>query len=892
MKNKKYILFLIILFLIIKIFFAQEINTEGIYKNYGAEDWESYLQRYDCKNLYDLFGNYMLTGRDLVNYSMRGQSDLGIYFFKSPLLAQNLGCLVIVRDEFEGTKSRFMLGQEIATNFTSLTLKKPQYNGFRWDILNDKTEFSFLTTITDAKAVAELYQRFSGGKTEYKRDVSYYLVGVHNVSRLGDLIKVGLTFLDQYNMDTRESLFSNSFKGIDPDKTKKSKDRFGKIIVGDITGQRISGFDIRGKIKNISFETEIERNEKFFDGLSFEDFKKYRNEKINKDKEKLIEEIKNINEYITYLNARIKEIEAKSTQTDNEKEELKKKKDEILPIENNKLKVYQNAIEGLKIPTGYADVHYHMGEESYNTKEYNWRDDKGITYAGFLKLKTDIKGITLGIEKYRIDPYYSFPSEPMRIENYGKLDEPLVSFSNFTFVDDNDDNDRFPDEVPYCFTLEGESISFNVGDYTGVLPGLTHVDKNGQEICNYDINQNNIPDYNEDFFLNYCDPPDYNFGYDRNNNGYIDVYENDRLPDYPYARNLDGYFLYTNYYFDKLKTKLELEYKNEKNIIGEANDFDIFTADQLKQFQGRTLSKGFDRPLYIGKNVYEYLGLNYENKINWFGNIFANIGLKNVQDNILNDCIEQIPNWEEGAYVLRPNKELYIPVSTYLDDLLLMQDSLVFTKYVCAEYTAIDRLKITTKFKNETNIQKNVDNTISSNKAVYRAEYKFKLSDISSFLKKYFWTEKISIIPSVKYISLNVNTNTDIYERTRSKVSGAKKLTFNENVVVQGDSIRKDENKRIFILMGMYEFSENLRLVLGKQIRKDVNNIDDTKEIESDFTGNIWSIQLIQKSNYKGYEISTTLGFKKEKRDYKTLQLDGKQEAGSELIFIKLYLGY
>ena len=110
--------------------------------------------------------------------------------------------------------------------------------------------------------------------------------------------------------------------------------------------------------------------------------------------------------------------------------------------------------------------------------------------------------------------------------------EPAVHV--YEFVDDNDDQDLHPEWV-----RSGESKI----DNDGVFPGW---DENGDFIS--DFNQNNtvsvpneIPDYEEPFLRHDVDRPEFLFGIDMNNNGWIDRFEDDDLPDYPYKADRRGY---------------------------------------------------------------------------------------------------------------------------------------------------------------------------------------------------------------------------------------------------------------------------------------------------------------------------------------------------------------
>ena len=94
---------------------------------------------------------------------------------------------------------------------------------------------------------------------------------------------------------------------------------------------------------------------------------------------------------------------------------------------------------------------------------------------------------------------------------------------------------------------QGSLVPPQVGDFdidqTGVadpevFPGY---DENGDFISDFNQNHNPIrrnllPDYDEPFLRYHSDRPEFLFGMDLNNNNWVDRFENDDLPDYPYKK--------------------------------------------------------------------------------------------------------------------------------------------------------------------------------------------------------------------------------------------------------------------------------------------------------------------------------------------------------------------
>jgi hypothetical protein len=121
----------------------------------------------------------------------------------------------------------------------------------------------------------------------------------------------------------------------------------------------------------------------------------------------------------------------------------------------------------------------------------------------------------------------------------------------FEFVDDNDDQDRFPD---WSRLYSGAGRPEEIGsppDFTGrpdpaVYPGY---DENLDFISDRNQNDNpqrpnTIPDDEEPFLRYGVDSPVFLPGLDMNHNGTIDRFENDTLPDYPYKPDHRGWHAY------------------------------------------------------------------------------------------------------------------------------------------------------------------------------------------------------------------------------------------------------------------------------------------------------------------------------------------------------------
>lgn len=156
------------------------------------------------------------------------------------------------------------------------------------------------------------------------------------------------------------------------------------------------------------------------------------------------------------------------------------------------------------------------------------------------------------LEGFGMDDGYS-TNVPL-VDGRGIADySPEGVVQSYDYVDDNDDNDRHPDQQRRfqgsLIPTPGQEFRIRADGVAdpAVFPGY---DENGDFISDFNQNsngerQNFFPDYDEPFLRYSVDRPEFFFGIDLNNNGWIDRFENDDEPDYPYRKDHWGYNLYT-----------------------------------------------------------------------------------------------------------------------------------------------------------------------------------------------------------------------------------------------------------------------------------------------------------------------------------------------------------
>ena len=115
-------------------------------------------------------------------------------------------------------------------------------------------------------------------------------------------------------------------------------------------------------------------------------------------------------------------------------------------------------------------------------------------------------------EIFSVDQDYS---TSMYIQDQqGKLDYTNKLRGVYEFVDDNDDQDRFPDWRRAQQPNESQRRSISGGPRGGIFPGL---DENNDFISDFNQNDNTRPDYDEPFLRYTVDPPEFLFGIDMDN---------------------------------------------------------------------------------------------------------------------------------------------------------------------------------------------------------------------------------------------------------------------------------------------------------------------------------------------------------------------------------------
>jgi len=271
-----------------------------------------------------------------------------------------------------------------------------------------------------------------------------------------------------------------------------------------------------------------------------------------------------------------------------------------------------------------------------------------------------------------------YNTSPFIVDGFGRIDYEDPTRNIYDFVDDNDDQDRLPDQKR-LFQDSRTSLERGAGGRSAegfaddaIFPGW---DENNDYISDFNQNdnlfqRNNFPDYDEPFLRYASDRPEFLFGIDLNNNGWVDRFENDNQPDYPYKSDHKGYNIY---FGGALTPHMKL------------------TAGQARQ---SLLSD--DR-----RNLTTYGLFAFEKNYTGIGRIRFFDMFKKAKDNIQDD----LSQWIQLPGVAGSHRSIADP--------LFAEDTWINTAYVEFERRSDSGLRSLKKFKYETVRQRRDESSLS-----------------------------------------------------------------------------------------------------------------------------------------------------------------------------------
>ena len=646
-----------------KWYVPQELHNEykwrqWEYTNYARDHYQRYVNTsLEGDYFYDLFGNFVTRGWLIFDNSQTQPRQFGSSLTKAKRFDGWFSGVAIASDQKGQYHYALTVSNQLRTTLTPMTFAKPLWDGTQFDFAMDKYEGTLVySRVSSPGGVHTLDQ-------ELVRTNLTTLSGGRVKAQIGDFTSVGLQFVNTHQSNTLVSGFKgNPVAGaltIDQNSTISSI----QIVLRDDSPEDGEGgaaffrdaLDIfitytNGKTdkgRDIRFEPVIQGGfvqEGFLSADGTEEIKilfDFDSPAFVNRSSGAKEEIKKVefsmtigNDYQVWMSS------DRQTNASGQPVLLLVARAEGNVQDNTNLRVLEfeyGLPTATQIVGGTVEINNVRGFNFYG--EY----DLSLTYRQYPNITRKSHSTSSGIsgrrtapawmmnlskvahpwfffgEAYSMDPLYStrtFVTRPDGSIDYEDTRQHVVEL-----VDDNDDQDRFPDAI---------RADWRQGDRR-VFPGW---DENNDFVPDFNQNDNfrrtnDIPDYEEAFLRHNVDRPEQLFGVDMNNNQWVDRFENDEEPDYPYANDHRGFNAYFGYHLTP-DVRVTLGHLREDLISsGQKNhtSYALFTLDQ------RTPTLGRLRLMEMVKRAEDDIP---DDLLQWFPDVTVKDGLpRRVEDPLL-----------------------------------------------------------------------------------------------------------------------------------------------------------------------------------------------------------------------------------------------------------------
>ena len=526
------------------------------YSNYARENYQRYVSTtLEGNYIYDVYGNFLTRGWQIFDWRQQNPQPFGSQLNRDGRFGSWFSNLVIASDHKGQYHYAITVGNEIRTTLTPMTFSKPRFDGIQVDFESDK----YASTL--------LMSRISNTNgSETSNNTS--LIGGRVQAQIGDFVSLGATFVNAHHAQTQTEVFNgNLFKGnltgaqsvgqvtvIDlliKDDSPEDGEAGGALFAYDIVIWDLNGRKTRGS--EIGFRPYVEGgffrrgylsadgNEVISLRYDFQD-RTYTGPDLGTIRRIQIELVL-ANDYLVEMASELQNnfrgkvvfipVARASGNVKDSSNQRVLALDYGLPTANQ---IAGFTFEFTDLDGVDAYFEFNRNNQYYqypNPAVQRHHVGESIAEAWMLNLSKQKYPYFAFIEAFRTEPNYQtgfHVVDQNGIVDYGS------KFKLFEFVDDNDDQDRFPD---------WERSGFTSGDKQ-VFPGW---DENNDFISDFNQNDtpgspNRIPDYEEPFLRFHVDRPEFQYGIDMNHNGTIDRFENDEDADLPYSRDRAGYNMY------------------------------------------------------------------------------------------------------------------------------------------------------------------------------------------------------------------------------------------------------------------------------------------------------------------------------------------------------------
>ena len=670
------------------------------YTNYARNFYRSYLSAtLEGDYFYDLFGRRVMHGW-LVYEARKEQprASEGNSLLKGLPYGGNFQNLIIASDSKGQHHFSLTIGDEIATTLTPMTFRKAAFNGVQFHYLQNRYAGTVLLSRISAPLVTT--SSFDVGLTNATE-----LTAGRLTAQLGDHLAVGGTYVNSHNSRaTLERFAGNMFKGFlttdqasnavafvevrlgddSPEDGENGAVLFAEnIILTDVLGHQWTGAQVGYAPSRTGGELR--------DGFAVAD---------GGDRMVLRYNLEAL------AAARVVEVDGEPTWRPTTVDSLAEVRFELALANDYRVEVASNRQTNIEAQPVFLLVERAPGNVGDTSNRRTVRFDYGLPTAN------QLAGLTLEVRQlwgfdlyaelnvnhrfaqypspllathrtsasraaawmvefaHRRSPYFlhgevfsmdpDYTTSVFMTETNGRVDYVDQESFLYDYVDDNDDLDRFPDQKRrWQSSRLGQTLSTGEGAADpAVFPGW---DENGDFIS--DFNQNDTPtrrnalaDYAEPFLRFNVDRPEFLFGLDMNNNGWIDRFEDDADPDYPYDRDRRGYNVYGGV---DILPKVRL-------IAGQTRQWQLSSKRRSEAAYG----------LFVLEQDWPGLG-----RLRFFEH------LKKVRDNIADDRL--------AAPLALGDQQAVVA------DRLAAQNTWIHTAWLGFDYTGLTSLQVINKFKYE-----------------------------------------------------------------------------------------------------------------------------------------------------------------------------------------------
>lgn len=534
--------------------------------NYARGNYKRYVSiSYEGDYFYDIYGNFVSRGWLVYDWRQDQPRQFGSSLYKDGRFSGWFDRVLIASDSKGEYHSALTIGDEIRTTLTPMTFSKPVFNGIQWDFQSDKYALTALVSRVNLPAAV------STGGIPMEKTNNTNLLGLRGTAQLGDFVKVGGTYVNAHQSQTLlESFGANPMKGNLT--TVQNGEKILKMILrlsddspeDDEGGAALYSDDLI--VKDFKTGRTWRGSEHGFRSIREGGFQ--RAGYLAADGEERIDLIYDFTdpsyngpdpsildqatfELVVANDYRIEWTSDRQTNRNNQPVFLLVTRAPGNVKDNSNQKIVRfdyglptgNEIYGFTLEVTEV-AGFNLYAEFDRNRRYRQYPNVNLEDHHTAVQESDAWMINLSKlaypwfffgEAYSIDDDYS--TSTFMVGGGGEIDYENKLFNRYEFVDDNDDQDAIPD---------WQRAQMTRGPDVSVFPGW---DENNDFISDFNQNDNDnapslIPDYEEPFLRYSVDRPEFLFGIDMNNNIWIDRFENDEDPDYPYKTNHRGYNVY------------------------------------------------------------------------------------------------------------------------------------------------------------------------------------------------------------------------------------------------------------------------------------------------------------------------------------------------------------